>query len=102
MPRRKPRSDRYADRRPTGGAPLGGVFGRTESGPDGDETYVVRTIPGTRAIKTYRCPGCDHEIPPGVAHIVAWPAYGGEDDRRHWHRGCWNGRQTRRITRRWS
>ncbi|MEU5762498.1 ATP/GTP-binding protein [Nocardia sp. NPDC047648] len=102
MPRRKPRSDRYAERSRAGGAPLGDVFGRTEAGPDGAETYVVRTIPGARAIKTYRCPGCDHEIPPGVAHIVAWPAYGGEDDRRHWHRGCWNGRQTRRITRRWS
>ncbi|WP_280254182.1 ATP/GTP-binding protein [Nocardia abscessus] len=101
MPRRKPRSDRHADRSWAGGA-LGDVFGRTESGPDGDETYVVRAIPGARAIKTYRCPGCDHEIPPGVPHIVAWPAYGGEDDRRHWHHGCWNGRRTRRITRRWS
>ncbi|MFF7945172.1 ATP/GTP-binding protein [Nocardia gamkensis] len=102
MPRRKPRSDRYAERSRAGGAPLGDAFGRTEAGPDGAETYVVRAIPGARASKTYRCPGCDHEIPPGVAHVVAWPAYGGEDDRRHWHSGCWNGRQTRRITRRWS
>ncbi|WP_280235770.1 ATP/GTP-binding protein [Nocardia cyriacigeorgica] len=99
MPRRKPRSERRTDS--PSGRPLGDVFGRTESGP-GDETYVVRTIPGTRANKTYRCPGCDHEIVPGVAHVVAWPAYGGEDDRRHWHRGCWNGRRTRGITRRWS
>lgn len=99
MPRRKPHAGRQER---SGGTPLGDVFGRTELGPDNDETYLVRTIPGSRAIKTYRCPGCDHEIPPGVAHIVAWPAVGGEDDRRHWHRGCWNGRQTRRITRRWS
>ncbi|MET9290292.1 ATP/GTP-binding protein [Nocardia beijingensis] len=102
MPRRKPRSDRHADHSRSGRTSSGDVFGRTESGPDGDETYVVRTIPGARAVKTYRCPGCDHEIPPGVAHVVAWPAYGGEEDRRHWHRGCWNGRRTRRITRRWS
>ncbi|MEV0712818.1 MULTISPECIES: ATP/GTP-binding protein [Nocardia] len=98
MPRRKPPASSQ-DRR---SAPLGDVFGRTESGPDRDETYIVRSIPGSRAVKTYRCPGCDHEIPPGVAHIVAWQADGGEDDRRHWHQGCWNGRRTRRITRRWS
>jgi hypothetical protein len=53
-------------------------------------------------VKTYRCPGCDHEIPPGTAHIVAWAVEGGEDDRRHWHTGCWRGRRTRTITRRWS
>ncbi|MET8776803.1 ATP/GTP-binding protein [Nocardia sp. NPDC050713] len=99
MPRRKPRARHHAG---SDVAPLGDVFGRTERGPADDEVYVVRTIPGTRATKTYRCPGCDHEIPPGVAHIVAWAADGGEDDRRHWHRGCWNGRRTRRITRRWS
>ncbi|MFD3748640.1 ATP/GTP-binding protein [Nocardia sp. NPDC058633] len=96
MPRRKPRTGR-----PTGPAPIGDVYGRTEDGP-GDETYIVRTVPGARAVKTYRCPGCDHEIAVGVAHIVAWAAEGGEDDRRHWHQGCWNGRRTRRITRRWS
>ncbi|MEU7633640.1 ATP/GTP-binding protein [Nocardia sp. NPDC049220] len=101
MPRRKPRSVRPADRSRLSGAPIGDLFGQTEPGPGG-ETYVVRAIPGARAIKMYRCPGCDHEIAPGVAHIVAWPTDGGEDDRRHWHRGCWNGRQTRRIVRRWS
>ncbi len=26
----------------------------------------------------------------GVAHVVAWPEYGGVDDRRHWHKACWN------------
>ncbi|MFE2961436.1 ATP/GTP-binding protein, partial [Nocardia tengchongensis] len=29
-------------------------------------------------------------------------AHDGEDDRRHWHTGCWKGRNTRTITRRWS
>ncbi len=43
----------------------------------------------------YRCPGCDHEIRPGVGHVVAWPAedYGTVQDRRHWHTGCWHGRK---------
>ncbi|WP_280417017.1 ATP/GTP-binding protein [Nocardia carnea] len=101
MPRRKPRSGRYGAQPQRLGAGLGDVYRRTEAGPDGDE-YVVRTVPGARAVKRYRCPGCDHEVMPGVAHVVAWPAGGGEADRRHWHRGCWNGRRTRGITRRWS
>ncbi|MFI6867896.1 ATP/GTP-binding protein [Nocardia sp. NPDC050406] len=100
MPRRKPRPSQSAQSAKDP-RPLGDVFGRHEEGPDG-EMYVVRTVPGTRAVKRYRCPGCDQEVMPGVAHIVAWPAYGGEDDRRHWHTGCWKGRHTRRITRRWS
>ncbi|WP_063060867.1 hypothetical protein [Nocardia sienata] len=101
MPRRKPGRTRSRDASPRPGSGLGDVYRRTESGADGDE-YVVRTVPGSRAVKRYRCPGCDHEIMPGVAHIVAWPADGGETDRRHWHSGCWNGRWTRGITRRWS
>ncbi|SDE13192.1 ATP/GTP-binding protein [Rhodococcus tukisamuensis] len=87
-------------------SPLGGSQARVESGPAGydGEQYQVRQIPGARATKTYRCPGCDHEIRPGVAHLVAWPAdaIGGAEDRRHWHSGCWNGRGSRGITRRWS
>ncbi|WP_040794802.1 hypothetical protein [Nocardia higoensis] len=101
MSRRKSRSDRRAGR-PDSGRPLSDVFGSIELGPGGGEEYSVRTIPAARALKTYRCPGCDHEIVPGVAHIVAWPRADGEEDRRHWHRGCWNGRHTRGITRRWS
>lgn len=49
MPRRKPRPARRTDA--PSERPLGDVFGRTEPGP-GDEMYVVRTIPGTRAVKT--------------------------------------------------
>src|SRR5271157_4404283 len=45
---------------------------RAESWPDGD--WIVRQIPGAAATKAYRCPGCDQEIPPGTAHVVAWPA----------------------------
>ncbi|MDO3702200.1 hypothetical protein Q3W71_10980 [Micromonospora sp. C28SCA-DRY-2] len=62
---------------------------------DGD--WQVRGISGGASVKTYRCPGCDQEIPPGVAHVVAWPADGRGDltDRRHWHSGCWRARDRR-------
>ena len=55
--------------------------------------WTVWTIPGGASDKTYRCPGCDHEIQPGVAHVVVWPA--DETDRRHWHRACWQARDRR-------
>jgi len=59
---------------------------------DGD--WVVRSATGER---TYRCPGCEQEIRPGVPHVVAWPADGRGDlaDRRHWHTGCWRARDRR-------
>jgi len=63
---------------------------------------VVQPISGQAATKAYRCPGCRQEIPPGVAHVVAWPdeppigAFGGAQDRRHWHRACWTARDRRR------
>ncbi|MCZ4124881.1 ATP/GTP-binding protein [Streptomyces sp. H39-S7] len=63
------------------------------------EEWSVRPIAGSAAGKSYRCPGCDQEIPPAVGHLVAWPEYGGGvDDRRHWHRACWNAKD-RRTTR---
>ncbi|WP_082684045.1 MULTISPECIES: hypothetical protein [unclassified Mycobacterium] len=77
---------------------------RLETGPDGYE-YEVRPIAAARAVKTYRCPGCDHEIRPGTAHLVVFPADMGErsvDDRRHWHTACWTHRATRSPTRKWS
>ncbi|MGW8379687.1 ATP/GTP-binding protein [Streptomyces sp. ODS28] len=59
------------------------------------EEWSVRQISGGAAAKHYRCPGCDQEIPPGVPHLVAWPAHGDGDDRRHWHKACWNARDRR-------
>jgi hypothetical protein len=59
---------------------------------------VVRAVPGAAATKTYRCPGCDQEIPAGTAHVVVWPAFtSGVTDRRHWHRVCWERRLQRRA-----
>ena len=67
---------------------------RTESWPDGD--WVVRQVPGIAATKVYRCPGCDQEIQPGVAHVVVWPEQAnGTEDRRHWHNSCWQRRPRR-------
>jgi hypothetical protein len=77
---------------------------RIEIGPDGYD-YEVRPVAGSRATKTYRCPGCDHEIRPGTAHLVVWQADLGEsavEDRRHWHTPCWTNRATRGPTRKWS
>ena len=81
VPRRN--SPKPEDPRPVGG---GVGWARAESGPDGD--YLVRAISGAQAQKTYRCPGCDHEIPVGLGHEVVVPEQAPEL-RRHWHTGCW-------------
>ncbi|WP_433264452.1 hypothetical protein ACQPZF_35120 [Actinosynnema sp. CS-041913] len=89
--------------RSDGPPPVGGHgWARAENAPDGD--WLVRDISGTGTTKTYRCPGCDHEIKPGTPHVVAWPAgdHGSVADRRHWHRNCWASRTRRGPTpRRW-
>jgi len=63
---------------------------RTERGPGGED-YTVREVPGSD--KSYRCPGCDQIITPGLGHVVAWPNEhllgAGVDERRHWHTSCW-------------
>jgi hypothetical protein len=77
---------------------------RVEVGPDGYD-YDVKAVAASRALKTYRCPGCDHEIKPNIAHVVVWPADLGEAavaDRRHWHTSCWSNRANRGPTRTWS
>lgn len=73
---------------------------RREAGPDG--TWTVRSISAAAALKSYVCPGCRQQIPPGTAHLVAWTEdviggpRAGLEDRRHWHRGCWDARGRRR------
>lgn len=75
---------------------------RTETGPDGED-YTVRQVRGSE--KSYRCPGCDQLIAPGAAHVVAWRTehllgqQAAMDDRRHWHRACWQARGRRRPVR---
>ncbi|MCD0482970.1 ATP/GTP-binding protein [Streptacidiphilus sp. ASG 303] len=90
--RNRPRSTDDGSREPA--APAGSsLLQRTE--PYRGEDWVVRTVAGA-ADRRYRCPGCDQEIPPRVGHVVAWPLHGaGVEDRRHWHRACWNARERR-------
>jgi hypothetical protein len=77
--------------------PLGGRS--TQHTRDGD--YLVRSVPGAAARKTYRCPGCQQLIPIGTAHLVVWPAEdqswlrSAVDSRRHWHTSCWHRYSTR-------
>jgi tRNA(Ile2) C34 agmatinyltransferase TiaS len=61
------------------------------------EDWIVQQVTGSGATKTYRCPGCDHEIRPATPHVVAFPADapGGVEARRHWHSPCWAKRSHR-------
>ena len=61
-----------------------------------DEPVDVRHIQPYQAVKTYRCPGCDHEIPPGLGHEVVVPRDAPEL-RRHWHTSCWRRVEARRA-----
>lgn len=85
--RNRPHKPERAQERETG-------FGGSTEEWQGED-WVVRPIAGSASGKAYRCPGCDQEIVPGVAHVVAWREHDGVDDRRHWHRACWNAKDRR-------
>ncbi len=55
----------------------------------------VRRVQPYEASKGYVCPGCNRDIPAGTGHLVVVPI-AAPDLRRHWHRGCWAGRDRRR------
>lgn len=60
------------------------------------EPFAVRAVSGQAATKAYRCPGCDQQIAAGTPHLVTWPAGAPDaEDRRHWHRTCWDARHRR-------
>ena len=68
-----------------------------------DGRWVVRSVAGADATKTYRCPGCSQTIPPGTPHVVVWPSAPTSwltdspvAERRHWHTRCWQARHTSR------
>ncbi|WP_084538553.1 hypothetical protein [Corynebacterium sp. KPL1818] len=94
MPRRNRRKPQEFRPLPKDGSTFLGS--QTVEGPSWThgEPYLMRHIGSARAQKFYICPGCNQNIPPGVAHIVAWPRDTGRqgDDRRHWHRHCWERR----------
>ena len=58
-----------------------------------DDAKIHYILPAD-ATKTYICPGCNRDIPPGLGHMVAVPP-DDPDLRRHWHRGCWSNRHQR-------
>jgi len=62
--------------------------------PSAADDAQTRFVQPYEATKTYICPGCNRDIPPGVGHLVAVPP-NEPDLRRHWHRGCWHNRHTR-------
>jgi hypothetical protein len=55
----------------------------------------VRFLHPFQARKAYLCPGCNQDIPAGLGHVVVVPRHVPED-RRHWHRPCWERRASRR------
>jgi hypothetical protein len=73
--------------------PMGAA--RFELDPLTGTTAEVRRVQPPAARKAYVCPGCNQQIPPGVAHVVVVPlSLPGE--RRHWHASCWSHRGRRR------
>ncbi|WP_375426695.1 hypothetical protein [uncultured Friedmanniella sp.] len=76
--------------------PLGSGHASATTKRDG--RWVVRSVPGASAVKSYRCPGCDQVVPAGTPHVVVWPAEpswssaSGLAERRHWHTACWQRR----------
>lgn len=85
------RKTRTKKRKPKRKAKNDNVAGRDPSATDDAETRFVQPHEAT---KTYVCPGCNRDIPPGLGHLVAVPP-DDPDLRRHWHRGCWQHRHTR-------
>jgi hypothetical protein len=77
--------------------PLNPSLGTSAAKHDGQ--WIVRTIAGEAAVRTYRCPGCLQSIHPGTPHIVSWPVEpglltdSGLEERRHWHTSCWERRR---------
>jgi len=67
---------------------------RVSPGQRVEDGWVVRPLTGSTTGRTYRCPGCDQELPAAQPHVVVWPE-GREDDRRHWHTPCWGARGRR-------
>ncbi|WP_083893943.1 hypothetical protein [Corynebacterium capitovis] len=94
MPRRNKRAGSAPRALPRDGSTFLGTAEQEGPSWSGGEIFLVRHMGSAAARKFYVCPGCNQNIPPGVAHIVAWPRDSGRggDDRRHWHRHCWERR----------
>lgn len=88
-----PRTNRRRrDERPLAVGRLAGSVTATEQWQG--SLWSVRRVTGASSVRTYLCPGCQHEVAVGTPHVVVWPAegVGGLGDRRHWHTACWAAR----------
>lgn len=59
------------------------------------QTWAVRQVRGNDSGRSYLCPGCQQYVAAHEAHTVVWPVQGmrGMENRRHWHRRCWQRRE---------
>ncbi len=94
-----PRANRRRRQQPRGdlGRVAGLVTGSVEY--DGGRRSV-RQVGGNDTGRSYRCPGCQHQVSARTPHTVVWPedgmaGIGGVDARRHWHTACWQARDRR-------
>jgi hypothetical protein len=81
-------------RRPGAGRgpePGGSRGGRYVEDPLTGTLAELRRVQPAAATKAYLCPGCNHEIAPGVGHVVVVPL-ADAPARRHWHSSCWERR----------
>jgi hypothetical protein len=62
---------------------------------DDPDAFDVQHMQPYQAVKSYRCPGCNHEIRAGEGHEVVVPR-ADPGERRHWHTGCWHREEKRR------
>ena len=91
-PRHKKKAKNRTSSRRKKAAPKRKRLGTTRPlDPSAASDAETRYLQPYQATKTYLCPGCNRDIPPGTGHIVAVPP-DEPDLRRHWHRGCWNNR----------
>jgi len=62
--------------------------------PESGRLAELVAVQPFQAAKAYRCPGCNQEIAPGTGHVVVVPLTD-PDERRHWHRPCYERRARR-------
>ena len=94
-PRKKPANAKAARRPASKRKPPKRKGNKSGIDPSGIWDAETRFVQPYQATKTYLCPGCMRDIPPGMGHIVAMPP-DEADLRRHWHRGCWENRHNLR------
>ncbi len=92
---RKARAGGRGPRRVDGpGLPAWARRDATRTEEHGGTTVEVRPVQPYQATKPYACPGCHGTVAAGTGHLVVVPV-AAPQDRRHWHRSCWEQRDRR-------